>query len=125
MGKKIVRLTESDLVRLVKKVINEQDTFEYGLDEPHYTFDAENGYVLLVGGSSRQVRKILKNLPNTLKYLALRDCDFADFEGIDLCSFDELKNVNLIGTENNLEEQGYECLDQWDEDGQYRPTSFN
>ena len=123
MAKKIMRLTESDLVRLVRKVVNEQD--EYGVDEPHYTFDAENGYVLLVGGNSRQVRKILKNLPHTLKFLALRDCDFADFDGIDLCSFNDLKNVNLIGTENNLEEQGYECLDQWDEDGQYRPTSFN
>ena len=123
MAKKIMRLTESDLVRLVNKVIKEQD--EYGVDEPHYTFDREFGLVLLVGGNSKQVRKILKNLPNTLKYLALRDCDFADFEGIDLCSFDDLKNVNLLGTENNLEEQGYECLDKWDEDGQYRPTSFN
>jgi hypothetical protein len=123
MAKKIMRLTESDLVRLVNKVIKEQD--EYGVDEPHYTFDREFGLVLLVGGNSRQVRKMLKNLPNTLKYLALRDCDFADFEGIDLCSFDDLKNVNLLGTENNLEEQGYECLDKWDEDGQYRPTSFN
>ena len=123
MAKKIMRLTESDLVRLVKKVVNEQD--EYGVDEPHYTFDREFGLVLLVGGNSKQVRKILKNLPNTLKYLALRDCDFADFEGIDLCSFEDLKNVNLLGTENNLEEQGYECLDKWDEDGQYRLTSFN
>ena len=123
MAKKIMRLTESELVRLVIKVIKEQD--EYGVDEPHYTFDAENGYVLLVGGNSRQVRKMLKNLPHTLKFLALRDCDFADFDGIDLCSFNDLKNVNLIGTENNLEEQGYECLDKWDEDGQYRPTSFN
>ena len=123
MAKKIMRLTESDLVRLVNKVIKEQD--EYGVDEPHYTFDREFGLVLLVGGNSKQVRKMLKNLPNTLKYLALRDCDFADFEGIDLCSFDDLKNVNLLGTENNLEEQGYECLDKWDENGQYRPTSFN
>ena len=123
MAKKIMRLTESDLVRLVNKVIKEQD--EYEVDEPHYTFDREFGLVLLVGGNSKQVRKMLKNLPNTLKYLALRDCDFADFEGIDLCSFDDLKNVNLLGTENNLEEQGYECLDKWDENGQYRPTSFN
>ena len=92
MAKKIMRLTESDLVRLVKKVVNEQD--EYGVDEPHYTFDREFGLVLLVGGNSKQVRKILKNLPNTLKYLALRDCDFADFEGIDLCSFEDLKNAS-------------------------------
>jgi hypothetical protein len=123
MAKKIMRLTESDMIRLVKKVIKEQD--EYGVDEPHYTFDREFGLVLLVGGNSKQVRKILKNLPNTLKYLALRDCDFADFEGIDLCSFEDLKNVNLLGTENNLEEQGYECLDKWDEDGQYRSALIN
>ena len=123
MSKKIMRLTESDLVRLVKKVINEQD--EYGLDEPHYTFDVEHGLVLLVGGSSRQVKKILRNLPISLEWLALKDCDFADFDGIDLCSFPTLKNVNLIGTENNLEEQGYECLDKWDERGQYRTDLVN
>jgi uncharacterized protein YkuJ len=117
MAKKIMRLTESDLVRLVKKVVNEQN--EYGLDEPHYTFDREGGMILLVGGSSRQVRKILKNLPNTLKFLSFRDCDFADFDGIDLCSFPTLKNVNLIDTKNNFEEQGYECLSKWDERGQW------
>ena len=123
MGKKILRLTESDLVRLVKKVVNEQE--EYGLDEPHYTFDAEGGLVLLVGASSRQVKKVLRNLPISLKYLAFKDCDFADFDGIDLCSFPTLKNVNLIGTENNLEEQGYECLDKWDERGQYQSQLIN
>jgi hypothetical protein len=120
---KIVRLTESDLVRLVKKVVNEQS--EYGLDEPHYTFDVERGLVLLVGASSRQVRKVLRNLPITLKYLTFKDCDFVDFDGIDLCSFPTLKNVNLMGTENNLEEQGYECLDKWDERGQYQSHLIN
>ena len=117
MSKKIIRLSESDLKRLVKKIVKEQD--ELGLDEPHYQFDKEVGLVLLVGASSRQVKKILRNLPTTLRYLSLRDCDFADFDGIDLCSFGTLRNVNLMGTENNLEEQGYECLEQWDERGQY------
>ena len=120
---KIVRLTESDLVRLVKKIVNEQE--EYGLNEPHYTFDVERGLVLLVGASSRQVRKVLRNLPNSLKYLSFKDCDFADFDGIDLCSFPALRNVNLLGTENNLEEQGYECLEKWDERGQYQLLSIN
>jgi hypothetical protein len=115
--KRIIKLTESDLKRLVKKIVKEQD--EYRLDEPHYQFDKENGFILLVGASSRQVKKVLRNLPETLKYLSFKDCDFADFEGVDLCSFPDLKNVNLIGTENNLEEQEYECLDKWDERGQY------
>lgn len=123
MAKRIMRLTESDLIRLVKKVVKEQD--EYGVDEPHYQFDREFGLVLLVGGSSRQVKKVLRNLPNSLKYLSFKDCDFADFDGIDLCSFPDLRNVNLLGTENNLEEQGYECLDKWDERGQYQSLSIN
>jgi hypothetical protein len=123
MRNKIVKLTESDLVRLVKKVINEQDNFS--LDEPMYRFDKERGMLFFEGGSSRQVRKILKNLPLNITYLSLRECDFADFDDIDLCSFPSLKNVNLIGTESNLEEQGYECLNKWDERGQYQPDYLN
>ena len=123
MSKRIMRLTESDLIRLVKKVVKEQE--EYGLDEPHYQFDKDFGIVLLVGASSRQVRKVLRNLPNSLKYLSFKDCDFADFDGIDLCSYPTLKNVNLMGTENNLKEQGFECLDKWDERGQYQSHLIN
>jgi hypothetical protein len=51
--------------------------------------------------------------------LALRNCEFADFDGIDMCSFNQIQNVNLVGTENNFEEQGYGCLFKWDEQGQY------
>jgi hypothetical protein len=42
-----------------------------------------------------------------------------------MCSFPDLRNVNLVGTENNLEDQGYECLDKWDEQGQYRSDLIN
>ena len=118
MAKRIMRLTESDLVRLVRKVVNEQDEFDVNI--PHYQFDKEAGIVLLVDGSSRQVKKVLRNLPSSLKWLALRNCDFADFDGIDICSFNQLRNVNLVGTENNFDEQGYGCLYKWDEKGQYR-----
>ena len=103
--------------RLEKRLMNEQE--DDSVDEPHYRFDRESGKILLKGAHSRQVKKILSNLPTNLRWLAIVDCDFADFDGIDLCSFPDLKNVNLTGTENNLEEQGYECLNMWDERGQY------
>jgi hypothetical protein len=41
--------------------------------------------------------------------LAIIDCDFADFNGVDLCRFDKLKFVTLTNTENNFEEQNYKC----------------
>jgi hypothetical protein len=117
MAKKIVRLTESDMIRLVKKVVNEQTRFS--LDEPHYIFDRKKGMVALIEQTPKMVRRVLKNLPPNLQYLAIINCDFADFEDIDMCSLNQLKNVNLIGTESNFEEQGYDCLNKWDEKGQW------
>ena len=114
MAKKIVRLTESDMIRLVKKVVNEQT--KYSLDEPHYIFDRKKGTVLLIEQTPKMVRRVLKNLPRNLRHLAIINCEFADFEDIDMCSF-QLQNISLVGTESNFEEQGYDCLSKWDEKG--------
>jgi hypothetical protein len=41
--------------------------------------------------------------------LSIVDCESADFSDVDICGLPELAFVNLQGTENNFEEQGYEC----------------
>jgi hypothetical protein len=105
--KKIVRLSESDMVRLVKKIVKEE---KYDFTEKHYEYDTDRGRVFLMGSSSKFVKKVLNNLPPNLTFLAIIDCDFADFDGVDLCYYAMLQAVRLVDTENNFEEQNYECI---------------
>ena len=98
---KIVRLTESDLTRLVKRIINEQGSNKIngtGIKK----FSSE--LVLLIGASEGTVSNVLQILPKGLKFLAIVDSEFADFSNIDVCKFPKLVSINLRGTENNLEE---------------------
>ena len=130
MRNKIVKLTESDLVRLVKKVINEQDNFS--LDEPIYKFDKQLGMLFLEGaravkdfdknkvlvmkGNSEIVKKVLNSLPKTIKMLSFYHCEFADFRNIDLCEFPNLRLVGLIGTPNNFKRNQGGCFGDGDND---------
>lgn len=97
---KIVRLTESDLIRLVKKVVKEQDDEM----ERRRQFDLDKGMVMLERKDADTVQKVLSNLPQNLKFLAIKDCEGADFTDVDICSFPELLFVNLRGTPNNFED---------------------
>ena len=83
--KKVVRLTESDLTRLVRKVIKEP-------------------IVILEGKSSIYVQKVLRNLPPNVITIALKFCEGADFSEIDVCEFPKLLYVLLKDTPNNFEE---------------------
>lgn len=113
MAKKIIRLTESQLTNLVKKVIKEQDEME---DEEN-DFERKDFAVMIREKSANRVRRALKNLPQELMFLAILDCEEADFSGIDLCSFPELKMVNLKDTPSNIDEQGFDCLESQSEYG--------
>jgi len=64
----------------------------------------EGGLVLVKNASSNTVQNVLEQLPEELKFLAIIDCESADFSNIDMCGFPELIFINLRGTENNLEE---------------------
>lgn len=101
--KKIIRMTESDLVRLVKKIVKEQRTTnrdEFG----NLEFEFSDKLVMLRGANQSRVEKILSKLPETIVFLAIVDCEFADFSNVDICSFPNLEYVNLKDTENNFEE---------------------
>jgi len=101
--KKIVKLTERDLSRLVKRVIKEQENND-GIVE------LTEHMILLVGASEETVSKILNRLPKSIMFIAIRDSEYADFSNIDICSYPKLHMINLTGTNNNFEKQGYECI---------------
>ena len=116
MAKRIMRLTESDLVRLVKRVVKEQYDdrdlrFNTTIRDDKGDLDHEHSdsMILLQGKSSKQVQRLLSNLTETVKFLAINDCEFADFSDVNLCEFPNLRFVHLKGTPNNLEETQDEC----------------
>jgi hypothetical protein len=99
--KKVVRLTESDLTRLVRKVIKEQPIE----DDRITTFGSTNiPMVILEGRTSKYVQKALRNLPPNVITIALKFCEGADFSEIDICEFPKLLYVLLKDTPNNFEE---------------------
>jgi hypothetical protein len=70
--------------------------------------------ILMERQSSEVVQKLLSllHLFDKLIFLAIVDCESADFSDVDMCSLPNLTFVNLKGTENNFKEQGYECFDE-------------
>jgi hypothetical protein len=117
---RIVRLTESDLTRLVKRIINEQPE-----DGVNYNVRGQIGYHSIQESSKQEVDRFLENLPENTKFLNIKDCEYADFSNIDMCAFPELIFVNLRGTENNFDRQDYDCpYDQYG-DGLYDFNSSN
>jgi len=74
--------------------------------------DSSDSKILMERQSSEVVQKLLSLLPlfDKLVFLAIVDCESADFSDVDMCSLPKISYINLRGTENNFEEQGYECI---------------
>ena len=69
--------------------------------------------IFMKGESSEVVQKLLSllHLFDKLVFLAIVDCESADFSDVDICGLPQISFINLTGTENNFEEQGYECAE--------------
>lgn len=104
--KKIIRLTESDLNKIVKRVISEVSG--------KYTDNVKElmteRSIIIKNKTKDQVRQLLNSLPNGLILLNIINCEYADFSGIDVCGFPELEFVNLTGTDNNFYEHAVNCF---------------
>jgi hypothetical protein len=86
-----------------KKSVNERvrsADAEFYSDNSHSS--AENGLIYLKNGDKDEVSDLLSNLPSDTTYMALLDCERADFSDIDLKDFKRLAFINLKGTPNNL-----------------------
>lgn len=76
-----------------------------------YTSGYENDGQLLMlhQKNENEVRENLTNLNRNIKFIAIIDCEYADFSNVDICSLKNLSAINLKNTPNNYEEQDYEC----------------
>ena len=128
--KKIVKLTEADLARIVKRVIREQD--DNDMDELEGFVDhlrnnrnqmdvvksdmTDDRFFHVEGADRRTSNQLLKNFLKVsggkARFIAFIDCEEVDFSGVDLCQYPDLVFVNLPGTPNNFEETQNDCYEK-------------
>lgn len=126
--KKTIRLTETDLVKIVKRIVKEQFLNNIGTktpmppqaekayakiakqavseqpDDDNINREVEDERILIDGASAEEVQELLENLPESLKFLAIINCEGADFSDVDICSHPNIILVNLRNTPNNFRE---------------------
>jgi hypothetical protein len=74
--------------------------------------DFNSSQIMLKNKSSEEVRDFLTNIPKSLVFLSIIDCEYANFNMVDLCNeYPNLKFVVLKNTDNNFEEQEYLCIE--------------
>jgi hypothetical protein len=97
----IMNMAELASYRKTQPFVNEQSR---SVDNEYYSDNSlsKPGRVYLKNGDKDEVDEILSNLPTDTLFLALLDCEEADFSNIDLGEFKSLLFINLKGTPNNL-----------------------
>jgi hypothetical protein len=97
----IMNMAELASYRKTQPFVNEQVR---SADNEYYSDDSlsKPGRVYLKNGDKDEVSDLLSNLPSDTTYMALLDCERADFSDIDLKDFKRLAFINLKGTPNNL-----------------------
>jgi hypothetical protein len=123
--KKIIRLSESDLVGLVNKVIKEQKNEKL---KTKFTY-SESGSMVIEYADSKYIKTILSQLPKDILFLAIMNSQFADFDGVNLCDYPNLQFINLRGTKNNLDSQNIDCFEKitdfhWDRNEEPEPVIY-
>ena len=79
--KKIIRLTESDLTRIVKRIIKENDKGQYGEYTADTAYEEVLSYVKDIGcseGKNRLLQDVIRFVENTQKELS--DEEFEKFQ---------------------------------------------
>jgi hypothetical protein len=116
-GMNWVQNTTMDRQRPMDEPMFEEGSFESILKK-HNLLDKVNSptkekRLFMRRQSSKVVQKLLSilHLFDTVVFLAILDCESADFSDVDICGLPNLTFINLQGTENNFDEQGYECLE--------------
>jgi len=107
--KKIIRLTESDLTKIVRRVINEAKN-NGGTVKPESQEIITNSTIIINNKKKEKVKEIIDSLTSDIVIINIIDCEYADFSDIDVCGFPELDFINLKGTDNNFKQQGYNCF---------------
>jgi len=123
--KRILRLSESDFVGLVNKVIKEHKN-----EKPKTKFTySESGSMVIEYADSKYIKTILSQLPKDILFLAIMNSQFADFDGVNLCDYPNLQFINLRGTKNNLDSQNIDCFEKitdfhWDRNEEPEPEIY-
>ena len=105
--KKVLRLTESELIGLVSKVINEKKE-KKGQQRREPILKHNDQSILLQYGNQSDIDMVMSLLMDNsenIRFFAIWNCDgFVDFSGIDICELPKITFVSLKETKNNFEE---------------------
>lgn len=113
--KKVLRLTESELIGLVNKVINEKKE-KKGQQRREPRLRREGDNIQLSFGNQSDIDMVMNDIPENIKFLSFTDCDgFVDFSSIDICELPKIMFVYLRGTKNNFEEL-FDCYEKLSND---------